>query len=75
MRSLFKLLIVLLICVVAIGFYRGWFSVSRSHPNPEDNKVNVNVSVDKAKMKSDVKEAEQKVKGLGSKATTKEPAK
>ena len=72
-------MVVLLLCLIAIGFYRGWFSVSRSHPNPEGNKVNVNVSVDKAKMKSDVKEAEQKVKegvkGLEGKATAKEPAK
>jgi uncharacterized membrane protein YjgN (DUF898 family) len=60
MRFLIKVLVVLLICLVGIGFYRGWFSVSS--PNPDADKVNVNVSVDKGKMKSDVKEAEQKVK-------------
>ncbi len=63
MRSLIKLLVVLLICLVGIGFYRGWFSLSNSTPDKEGNKVNVNVSVDKGKMKSDVKKAEEKVKG------------
>jgi len=64
MRSLIKLLVVLVICFVGIGFYLGWFSLSHSNPNPDTdgNKVNVNVSVDKDKMKSDVKKAKEKVK-------------
>ena len=62
MRSLIKLLVVLLICLVGIGFYRGWFSLSNSSPDKEGNKANVNMSVDKGKMKSDVRKAEEKVK-------------
>ncbi len=62
MRSLIKVLAVLLICLVGIGFYRGWFSLSSSKPDAEGDKVNVTVSVDKGKMKSDVKKAEEKVK-------------
>ena len=62
MRSLIKLAIVLLICFVAIGFYRGWFSFSRSSPDAQGDKVNVNMSVDKDKMKSDVKKAKEMVK-------------
>jgi hypothetical protein len=64
MRSLLKLLVVLAICFVGIGFYLGWFSLSRSNPTPEQdgNKVKVNVSVDKDKMKSDLKKAKEKVK-------------
>jgi hypothetical protein len=61
MRSLLKLLIVLLICLAAIGLYRGWFTLSRPSPDTESNKVNVNVSVDKGKMKSDIKKAEEKI--------------
>ena len=33
MRSLIKLLVVLLICLVGVGFYRGWFSLSNSGPD------------------------------------------
>ncbi len=62
MRSLIKLLVVLLICLVAIGFYRGWFSLSNASPDKEGDKANINMSVDKGKMKSDVKKAEEKVK-------------
>ncbi len=65
MRSWIKLLAVLLICLVAVGFYRGWFSLSSSQPDAQGDKVNVNVnmSVDKGKMKADVKKAEGQVKG------------
>jgi len=61
MRSLIKVLAVLVICLVGIGFYRGWFSLSSSRPQTDGDKVNVNLTVDKGKMKSDVKRAEGKV--------------
>lgn len=62
MRSLLKVLIVVLVCLVGIGLYRGWFSLSRSSPDAAGDKVDVTVSVDKGKMKSDVKKAKEKVK-------------
>jgi hypothetical protein len=62
MRFWIKVLAVLLVALLGIGFYRGWFSVSTSSPDPKGGKVNVNVSLDKGKMKSDVKKAEEKVK-------------
>jgi cell division septal protein FtsQ len=64
MRSLINVLAVLLICLVAVGFYRGWFSLTSSKRDAQGDKVNVNVnvSVDKAKIKSDVKKAEGQVK-------------
>ncbi len=62
MRSLITVLVVLSISLVGIGLYRGWFSLSSPKPGTEGDKVNVNLSVDKGKMKSDVREAEQKVK-------------
>ena len=61
MRSRTRILIVLLICLVGIGFWRGWFSVSSPRSDTEGNKVNVNVSVDKGKIKSDIKKVERKV--------------
>lgn len=62
MRSLVKVLVVLLVCLAGIGLYRGWFSLSSPKPDAEGDKVNFNMSVDKGKMRSDVKEAEQRVK-------------
>jgi hypothetical protein len=66
MRSRVKVLVVLLICLVGIGFWRGWFSVSGPRSDAEGDKVNVNMSVDKGKIKSDIKKVERKVeKGVG----------
>ena len=77
--SLIRVLLVLLICLIGIGFYRGWFSLSGPNPGADANKVNVNLSVDKSKMKSDVTKAEEKVKeefkGLEGKVRTKQEAK
>jgi major membrane immunogen (membrane-anchored lipoprotein) len=62
MRSLIKVSAVLLIGLVGIGFYRGWFNLSSSKPDADGDKVNVSVLVDKGKIKSDVKKVEGKVK-------------
>jgi len=51
----------LLICILAVGFYLGWFSFSQSPPDPQSNKVNINVSVDKKKVGSDLQKFEQNV--------------
>ena len=62
MRALLKVSLVLVIGLVVIGFYRGWFGLSRPQSDAAGNKVNVNLSVDKNKIKADVNKAEQKVK-------------
>ena len=61
MRSLIKPAALFLVCLIGIGFYLGWFSLSDSNPDSAGDKVNFNVSVDKAKMKSDIKKVERKV--------------
>jgi hypothetical protein len=76
MRFLLRVAIVLLLCLLGIGLYRGWFTFSRSNSNADPNKVNASVSVDKGKIKADVKMAEEKieeeVKELEGEAKTKE---
>ena len=44
--------LVLLVCVVAFGFYRGWFTLS-SKPEAGSNKVDVNLTMDKDKIEQD----------------------
>ena len=61
MKPIFKLLIILVICLVGIGIWRGWFSLLSSSGNPEKDKVNVGVSVDKGKIREDVQKAKAKV--------------
>ena len=63
MRLLVKTLVILVICLAGIGFWQGWFTVTRNtSPDVEGSKVNFNVAVDKAKVKSDVKKAKEIVK-------------
>jgi len=59
MKSIFKLLIVLVICLVGIGIWRGWFSFSNT--SGDKQKDEINFSVDKGKMKEDVQKAKAKV--------------
>jgi Na+/H+ antiporter NhaB len=65
MRALFGLLVVAVIAVVAVGFYRGWFSVDYEKT---DNKGQVTGTVDNDKIEADKKRAIEEMKGLGSKA-------
>jgi hypothetical protein len=65
MFSLLRAAFTLLICVLVVGFFLGWFSFSRSAPDPQTNKVNINVSLDKNKVGTDLQRLEQKVsKGI-----------
>ena len=48
-----KVLVVLVLCVVGFGFYRGWFTLSRSSPDTGSNKVNINLTLDPDKVKAD----------------------
>ena len=62
MKTIFKLLIVLVICLIGIGIYRGWFSFSSTSSDTEKDKINVGVSVDKSKMREDVSTAREKIR-------------
>jgi hypothetical protein len=60
---LLKLAIVLVIALVVIGVWEQWFTFTRN-PSQDGNadKMNVSVSIDKAKVKSDVAKAKEKIK-------------
>jgi hypothetical protein len=85
MFSLVRWAIALLFCLIVIGFWRGWFTLSPAKPEPSDkaavsvtqgragelkpnvsaekpDKVNVTVSVDRTKIRSDVKKVKDKIK-------------
>ena len=63
-RSFFTFLFVLIICAVAVGFYRGWFVLSTRDLDSGDNKVNVNLTVDPDKMKEDARSVKDKASEL-----------
>jgi hypothetical protein len=74
--SLLKVFVVLVLCVVALGFYRGWFVLSSQSGGGGGNQVDVNLTVDPDKAKEDVMAVEEKARGLATKAgeETTEPA-
>jgi hypothetical protein len=53
MRKLIAVVLVLLLCVVGFGFYRGWFSLSSPSAGAGSNKVNISLTVDPDKVKAD----------------------
>jgi hypothetical protein len=68
MRKLIGILVVIAIFVVGLGFYRGWFTLSSSNPEADADKVSVNVTVDRGKMKEDAKSVKEKTRELTNKA-------
>ena len=65
MRHLIRFVVLALICLVAVGLYRGWFSFS-GNKDAGGDKVNMGVSVDVKKMEGDLKKAEKGITGGGS---------
>jgi len=59
MFGMLRLAFTLLICLLAVGFYLGWFTFHQLPPDPQSNKMDINVSVDKNKVRSDLQTAEQ----------------
>ena len=64
MKKLGVVLIAIAILVVGLGFYRGWFALSRPAPDAGSNKVNINLATDPDKMKQDAQAVKDKATEL-----------
>ena len=64
MKTLLVVVVLLLVGIAVLGFYRGWFRLST---DDTDNKVNTTITVDKDKIHADEETAKEKVQGLGQK--------
>lgn len=69
MNRLFAFLVVLVLCVVGIGFYRSWFTVTSPNSDTESHKVNVSVTVDPDKVKADAEAVKEQALELTGQAT------
>jgi hypothetical protein len=63
-------LILLVVALVAVGFWRSWFVVS-AHDSPESEKVDISLKVDTGKIKEDTKRATEKTKEEAEKISNK----
>ena len=64
MKTLRAVLIVIAILVVGLGFYRGWFALSRPAPEAGSSTVNINLATDPDKMKQDAELVKDKATEL-----------
>jgi hypothetical protein len=62
MKRVLVVLLVLVIAVVGLGFYQGWFAFSTGG---SDEKPNATITIDKDKFRQDEKKAEEKIKEAG----------
>jgi hypothetical protein len=73
-RFIITVVVVMLVGVVAVGFYRGWFALSSRSPDAGSNKVNVSLSLDPDKVNADAVAVRGKAAELAGQAKE-EPAK
>jgi uncharacterized lipoprotein YehR (DUF1307 family) len=63
MTRLLVLCLLLVIAIAVVGYYRDWFTVAGTN---DDQKVNIQVTVDKDKVREDEQRAKEKLQKLGS---------
>ena len=68
MRTLMFVVVLLLVGIVGVGFYRGWFQVST---NNTDQKPSATVTVDKDKIHADEQKVKEKMEDFGQQAKEK----
>jgi predicted negative regulator of RcsB-dependent stress response len=68
MKTLFGVAFLLLVGIVGVGFYQGWFHFSTS---TTDHTSSATISVDQEKIHADEQKAKDKVQGFGKEAKEK----
>ena len=68
MRTLMFVVVLLLVGIVGVGFYRNWFQVSMDNT---DQRPSATVTVDKGKIHADEQKAKDKMEGFGQEAKEK----
>jgi hypothetical protein len=63
-KLLFVLLLLVVVGLIALGFYRGWFSFQKTH-DTENEREGVQFEIDRNKIKPDVDKLKEKI-GKGS---------
>ncbi len=59
MRKLLGTLTILILIIVGVGFYRGWFGVAA---DDQPGQTNVEITVDKERIKQDAEAASEKAR-------------
>jgi hypothetical protein len=59
-------LVIIALLVAGFGWYRGWFQFGTTN---EGDKTNINIKVDKEKIREDERKAQEGLRNLGQKAS------
>lgn len=73
-RQIAAVLFVLLVGVIAVGFYRSWFVLSSGNPDGAGRKVDVNLSMDRDKMQDDANAVKKNTTDMVDKITDRSAA-
>jgi hypothetical protein len=57
-------ILLLLVIIASIGFYRGWFTLSTQNDGNRDGNIEVKLNVNRDKMDADAKAGQNKVQEL-----------
>lgn len=68
MNRAFAVLVVVVLLLIGVGFYRGWFALS-SPADQDSNKVNVSLTVDGDKVQEDADAVKEKTTELTDRLT------
>ena len=72
MKTLFGVAFLLLVGIVGVGFYQGWFHFStNSSTNGTDHTSSATITVDRDKIRADEGRAKEKMEEFGQKAKEK----
>lgn len=63
-RNVITVVLLLVLCVVGLGFYRGWLALSSTSSDTGSNRVNINLTVDPDKVKADADSVKDKTMEL-----------
>lgn len=64
MKKVFAVLIVVVLLVIGVGFYRGWFALSSGDADTGNNKVNINLTMDGDKVQQDAEAVKKRAADL-----------
>ena len=62
MRTLLFIVLLLAVVVLAVGFYRGWFSLETTR-DPDSGRSGVKFEIDQKKIRPDIEKVKQRVGG------------
>ena len=64
-----KKLLLLAVCLIGVGFWRGWFTFSSAPASPGGNQENFELSINRDKIKADAAALEKDAADLAARAT------